>query len=479
MTARRDAGVPRQWRRSLSVRLAVAYAALFLASTAALFALAYVLLGQSLRERDRAALRDAAAELAADVALGGRRAIEAEAAEIEVAPASTPILLRIAEVGQPTRLVPASRWASYDTRGMDAASTSIPSRGDGPPLDALAVPTRGASFVLQVAAPSAARAEVLERFRELFGLIALPVLLIALGGGALLARRALAPVRSLADTARRVALTGRLGERVPTTGSGDELDELAGLVNGMLVRVEALVDGMRGTLDDAAHDLRTPLTRLRAGAERALFAGPEEQREALSDAVEETDAVLAILAAVMDVAEAEAGTLALRRAPHDLAHLVAQVVDLYEIVAEEKGIALVLVPAEALVAPVDAPRVRQAVANLVDNALKYTPAGGAVRVSVEQDGGAAAVVAVEDDGPGVPAADRPRIWDRLFRGDASRSERGLGLGLSVVRAVAEAHGGAAALEDGSAGGSRFTLRLPTGSAGRSCPPSSRVTTPAP
>ncbi len=444
------------------MRLAVAYAALFLVSTAALFALAYVLLGQSLRERDRAALRDAAAELASDYALGGRRAIEAEVAEIEVAPASSQVLLRIAEAGRPARLVPASRWAPYDTRGMDDGSTSVPSLGDDPPLDALAVPIRDAGLVLQVAAPSSARAEVLERFRNLFGIIALPVLLIALGGGTLLARRALAPVRSLADTARRVAQTGRLGERVPTTGSGDELDELAGLVNGMLVRVEALVDGMRGTLDDAAHDLRTPLTRLRAGAERALLAGPQDQREALSDAVEETDAVLAILAAVMDVAEAETGTLALRRLPHDIAHLVAQVVDLYEIVAEEKGVALVLAPTRPLVAPVDAARVRQAVANLVDNAVKYTPPGGRVCVTVGEEGGEA-IVAVEDDGPGVPASDQPRIWDRLFRGDQSRSERGLGLGLSVVRAVAEAHGGTAAVEGERHGGSRLTLCLPLAS----------------
>ncbi len=133
--------------------------------------------------------------------------------------------------------------------------------------------------------------------------------------------------------------------------------------------------------------------------------------------------------------------------------------DLYEIVAEEKGVALVLARSAPLTAPVDAARVRQAVANLVDNAVKYTPPGGHVRVSVGRRGDHA-VIAVQDDGPGVPAPDLPRIWDRLFRGDESRSERGLGLGLSVVRAVAEAHGGTASVEDARHRGSRFTLSLP-------------------
>jgi signal transduction histidine kinase len=300
---------------------------------------------------------------------------------------------------------------------------------------------------------------VLERFRDLFALILLPVLALGVGGGLLFARRVLAPLRDLAATVDRIATTGRLGERVPERGTGDELDALASLVNGMLARVEALVAGMRGTLDDAAHDLRTPLTRLRAGAERALLSDPATHPDALSDAVEETDAVLAILDAVMDVAEADAGTLPLHYAPVDLADIADQVADLYALVAEEKGVELAWKRAEPVVAWADATRVRQAVANLVDNALKYTPPGGQVRVEVF-DENEHALLTVADNGLGVAPEDRLRIWDRLYRGDVSRSERGLGLGLSVVRAIAEAHGGAATVEEAPGGGSRFTLSLP-------------------
>lgn len=461
---------PPRWRRSLGARLAAGYAAFFLVSTAALFALAYALLADSLRDRDRSAILAEGGEIEG-VALGGPGEIVAEVAgaldEIEREPGVPPLAVRLVDAdGTTLVLEPADRWAPYDLGALADVGVgewaTLPSRAGGAPMDVTAVPTRGGR-TFHVGAV-AAREGVLDRFRDLFLLIVLPVVALGIGGGLVLARRALAPVRTLAATVHRVNETGRLGERVPVRGSGDELDHLGGLVNGMLARIEALVAGMRATLDDVAHDLRTPLTRLRAGAERALLAGPEAHGEALSDAVEETDAVLAVLDAVMDVAEAEAGTLALHLVQADLARLTDEVVDLYGLLAEEKGVGLGWSRPAPVVVRADSVRVRQAVANLVDNAVKYTPPGGHVRVEVGEEGGLA-VVRVADDGPGVPPGDRPRIWDRLFRGDRSRSERGLGLGLSVVRAVAEAHGGSAEMEEAPGGGSRFTLRLPPGGPG--------------
>ena len=453
---------PPRWHRSLGARLALGYAAVFLVSSAVLFALAYVLLADSLRDRDRALIAGEVGEFAAEYREGGLAGLRDEVEHASAEPGAPVYFVRLLDAsGRAVLAMPEAPWESYATAPLAALGpdqwAALDGHDDALDLDVTATRlTDGATLYVGA---QAERGEVLERFRELFALVLIPVLALGLGGGLVLARRALTPLRDLAATVDRVATTGRLGERVPNRGSGDELDALAGLVNGMLARVEALVAGMRDTLDHAAHDLRTPLTRLRAGAERALLDRPGPPDPVLSDAVEETDAVLAVLDAVMDVAEAEAGTLPLHRAPTDLAALVAQVADVYDLVAEETGVALAVEPSPPLTAYVDAARVRQAVANLVDNGLKYTASGGHVRVSVEEEDGAA-VVAVEDDGPGVAPHDRPRIWDSLYRGDKSRSERGLGLGLSVVRAIAEAHGGTATVEDASGGGSRFALRLP-------------------
>jgi len=213
-------------------------------------------------------------------------------------------------------------------------------------------------------------------------------------------------------------------------------------------------------LDDLAHDLRTPLTRLRGTAELALRDGgnPADARGALADCVDETDRVLHLLEVLLDVSAAEAGVLTLRRERVDLPNLARRAADLYREVAEQRKvkIELDLSPAELEGDPV---RLGQALSNLVDNALKFTSEGGRVAIATAAEPGAVTVT-VSDNGPGVPMAEREAVWRRLFRGDASRSQRGLGLGLALVRAVAEAHGGSATVGDSPGGGARFQIRLP-------------------
>ena len=254
--------------------------------------------------------------------------------------------------------------------------------------------------------------------------------------------------------------TGRTDTRVPALESRDALGELSALVNAMLDRIDAVVTGMRGALDNVAHDLRTPMARLRGQAETALASSdPARWRDGLADVLEESDRVTAMLNTLMDISEAETGTMALRPEPTDLAELIRYTVELYEDVAEERGVAIETGAVTNDPVPVDRDRMRQVLANLVDNAVKYTPAGGRVSLAASRHG-PEIVLTVTDTGIGIPAGELPHIWERLYRGDESRSTRGLGLGLSLVKAIVEAHGGRVAARSTPGEGTQFELRLP-------------------
>jgi signal transduction histidine kinase len=284
---------------------------------------------------------------------------------------------------------------------------------------------------------------------------------LAVLGAAVITRRTLRPVTDLARATRRIVESGDLGLRVETRASTDELVQLTQLFNRMLARNESLVKAMRESLDYVAHDLRTPLTRLRAGAELALreAADVEKERNALAAVIEESDRLLGMLTTLTDIVEAEAGAMRLDRHAEDLGAIVHEAIEVYEFVAKEAGVSVVThIDGDAKVFA-DRRRISQVCANLIDNAIKYSPAGGRVELSVRCEG-SSAVLRISDTGIGIASEDQPRVWDRLFRADRSRGEPGLGLGLSLVKAVVVAHGGEVKLESEIGAGSTFEVRLP-------------------
>jgi signal transduction histidine kinase len=459
-----------RFRQSLAIRLAALYALVFAAGAAALFGVLYYVLARSLEARDRAAVELRASDFARAYELGGALALR-ERLNADASPEARSLFVRLLGSDGVTvfatvpvdwvdpqverHLVP-DGWGGWNTQ--EVHSVRIPR--DAARDFAVASRILPDGRLIQVARSTDSRAVLLAPLRTDFAGVGAVALLLSLSAGTFLAWRATRPLRQVADTARRILDEEDLSARVPAPGGSGELAVLARQLNTLLDRNADHVRVLRNTLDDLAHDLRTPLTRLRGTAELALRDGgnPLEARSALADCVDESDRVLHLLEVLLDVSAAEAGALTLRRERVDLRDLATRAADLYREVAEHKAIAvrLDLAPAQLEGDPI---RLGQALSNLMDNALKYTPEGGTVTVATAAEPGFATVT-VSDSGPGVAPAEREAVWRRLYRGDASRSQRGLGLGLTLVRAVAEAHGGTAALDDEPGGGARFRLRLP-------------------
>jgi signal transduction histidine kinase len=425
---------------AFSLRLGFWYALVFLGGGAALLALAYALLGASLRERDRELVLSALEQYSSVYAQGGLAALSGAVAGDRLAGRSEGLIVRV--TGNAGQAVFASVPGAWQAPGFEVASARL---ADG--------------TLFEVAKSSEARADILARFRSrsLFGFAAL--LLLGSAGAALATRSGTAPLRRLAVVLGAIVRTGQVSARVPVRSAGDPLDDLGRLANEMLDRIESLLSAMRSSLDNVAHDLRTPLQRLRATAESGLHeADPAAARAALVACIEECDRLAAMLTMLMDISEAEIGTMALRSERVDAAALLRDTAELYEPAAEEKGVGLEVDAEAGLAVTGDRMRLRQALANLADNAVKYTPAGGHVRLRA-RGAGERVVLECEDDGPGIAPEDLPRIWDRLYRGDRSRGQKGLGLGLSLVRAIALAHHGEADVVPRPGGGSLFRLTL--------------------
>ena len=298
-------------------------------------------------------------------------------------------------------------------------------------------------------------------FRRKVFRILLAVGIVSILVGWFFTRKAMRPIQDLVKTTETVA-AGRLDARVPEPDTSGELAKLTRLYNEMLERIEHLVTTMNESLDNVAHDLRTPLMRLRNSIELVMAnetASVVELREALLDVAEEAEQIQLLLTALMNQAEARVGTMRLNQELIDMNVLTQEVCELYELLAEEKQITLQKNFAEASVfLQADPVRLRQALGNLLDNAIKFTPEGGLITVSIHSEPNVV-IIEIKDTGVGISESDQFRIFERLYRADKSRSTKGIGLGLSLVQGIIQAHGASIQVISAPNQGSTFRIEF--------------------
>jgi signal transduction histidine kinase len=453
-------------RKTIGFRLTVWYSFILVVSFLMVFVFAYLFLSSSIRKYDRDNIQTELNECVSQYQQGGLEGLQKEVEFEKHATGRNSFVIRLAGPENKTIFLNVPDGLErLDPRQLESGPTNSEKEWFHLKMDddvfEIASLRLVDGHVLQVGKNMESRGKLLKRFHVNSVIVIVPVILLSFAGGLFLASRALRPIRGLIETLQSIIETGKMDVRALTAQTGDELDVLATLFNALLEKIRTLITGMQSSLDNVAHDLRTPVMRLRGIAETALRSeqSPEVLREALMDSLEESERIASMLNALMDISEADAGVMKLHLDKVTLSNLIEEVVELYRYVAEEKDIRIHTSCPKDLCVTVDANRIRQVLGNLLDNAVKYTSPEGRVDVEALRKQHEI-VMTVRDTGIGIPPEELPKVWDRLYRGDKSRSERGLGLGLSLVKAIVQAHNGHVEASSEPGRGSVFSMYLP-------------------
>jgi len=460
----------RSYPKTLAFRLTLWYAGVFAVSSCIAFLLFYTLITSVFRERTDQELLGQAREFSTVLSTRGLEAVKSMAMlEAQAAGVKKVFFRLLSARGEVFSSSNMSYWQDIDIR--ESAIKELV-RDRRTVFETIAIPNRkdkvrvlhlmiGTGVILQIGYSMEADSRFIDAFKNIFLITMVLLLGLAAGVGWFMARRAVSGVEAVTRTAREIS-GGTLDKRVPVGTRGDEIDQLAATFNQMLGRIQALITEIKEMSDNIAHDLKSPITRIRGMAEVTLATGKgiEEYENMAAGTVEECDRLLDMINTMLMITKTESGVHQLDYQQVDMAHLIRDACELMETVAEDRGLSLACQTPESLPLVGDPRMIQRILANILDNAIKYTPSKGAVKVSLFEKDGREALVTVQDTGMGIPPDDLPHIFERFYRCDQSRSEPGTGLGLSLARAFARAHHGDITVTSTPGQGSTFTLTLP-------------------
>jgi signal transduction histidine kinase len=446
-------------------RLTLSYTLLFGLLSLGAFLLVYVHIVHNLNQQTDDRLRATIRELIKTRAEGGSDGLQEEFTIESTATGKERVFFRLLNPdGKPVITSDLTSWKS-----VSRFPVSLPVKGDQ--INRLHIsgheyPTRMITarledgFFLQ-AGVADDKDEVLESYRETFSTVFLLILVLGGIGAHLIVRRAMGGVREVTDAAARIA-AGDLDQPISSGNRGEEIEALAAMFNVMQQRISGLINELKGVVNNVAHDLRMPITRMRGVAETTLTRDADltSYRDMAVTVIEETDRLVGQVNTILELAEIDAGLKVMTMEQVDLARIVSMAVELYQPAAEDGDISLTVQNKKQPFFVIgNLNSLQRLLANLLDNAVKFTPPGGQITIALASEEGDA-VLSVADNGPGISQKDRERIFDRFYRGDASRSISGNGLGLALVKSIAEKHHGTVTLDSDGKSGSCFIVKIP-------------------
>ncbi len=462
-------------RHTLAFRLTLWYAGIFMLSACLAFFFFYLLITSVVRQQTDQGLTSEIRTFSSILSTQGTEAVKRQAFLESQAAGEKKIFFRLLYItGQVFSSSNMSYWRDI---GINKRAVDHLLRNGTPFFDTVNIPDRkhkvrvlyaiiGPGMMLQLGQSMENHTRIIEIFRRVFITTMAILFFLAVVVGWFMARRALVGVETVTQTARRIS-DGSLEKRVPVKKGVDEIDQLAITFNQMLDRIQKLVTGIKEMSDNIAHDLKGPITRIRGIAEISLTARSSlaDYESMAASTIEECDRLLEMIDTMLMISKTEAGVGQLDRRKMDIAGIVRDACNLFQSPAEDKGIKLNFYASINSSIYGDIRLIQRMIANLLDNAIKYTPFDGSIHVDIRSANNQSAMISVTDTGIGISEQDLPHVFERFYRCDPSRSQGGTGLGLSFARAVARAHDGDITVSSRPGKGSTFTVILPQGQSG--------------